>query len=64
MHYFTWKLEFLSNISSVDVGTKFQLKLRILIFWLKFAHKMYFWSKREKVNITIEFYIFKLKEKK
>ena len=38
--------------------TKFHLKLGILIFGTKFAQKGYFWSKTEKVNTTIEFYIF------
>ena len=42
------------------MGTKFQLKLAILIFWNKFAQKGCFCSKTEKVNITIEFYIFEL----
>ena len=43
-----------------SLGTKFQLKLTILIFWTKFAQKRCFRSKTEKVNIAIEFYIFKL----
>ena len=42
------------------VGAKFQLKLTILIFKIKFAQKMYFQSKMKKVNITIEFYILEL----
>ena len=42
------------------VGAKFQLKLIILIFKIKFAQKMYFQSKMKKVNITIEFYILEL----
>ena len=44
----------------ISLGTKFQLKLTILIFWTKFAHKKCFWSKREKVNSPIEFCIFEL----
>ena len=48
------------NILSEIVGTKFQLKLKILILLTKFAQKRYFWSKTEKVNITIEFCIFEL----
>ena len=42
----------------ISLGTKFHLKLGILIFGTKFAQKGYFWSKTEKVNTTIEFYIF------
>ena len=42
------------------LGTKFQLKVAIFIFSTKFVQKEYFWSKTEKVNITIEFYIFEL----
>ena len=41
------------------VGTKFQ-QLIILIFWTKFSQKGYFQSKTNKMNITIEFYIFEL----
>ena len=41
-------------------GTKFQFKLKILIFWTKFALKGYFRLKMEEVNITIEFCIFEL----
>ena len=44
----------------VVVGTKFQLKLLILIFWTKFAQKGYFQSKMKKVNSIIEFCIFEL----
>ena len=60
----------------VNLDAKCQLKLTILIFWIKFAQKRYFqskrknwtlplnfayfWSKTEKVNITIEFCIFEL----
>ena len=43
----------------VSPGTKFQLKLTILIFWTKFAQKGYFQSKSEKMNTTIKFCIFK-----
>ena len=43
-----------------SLGTKFQLKLTILIFWTKFAQNGYFRSKTEKVNTTIEFCIFDL----
>ena len=35
----------------ISLGTKFQLKLTVLIFWTKFA---------QKVNITIEFCIFEI----
>ena len=44
----------------ISLGSKFQLKLATLIFQTKFAQKGYFRSKTEKVNITIEFYIFDL----
>ena len=44
----------------VFLNTKFQLKLKILIFWTKFAQKGYFWFKTENVNIPIKFYIFKI----
>ena len=38
-------------------GTKIEHKLRVLTFWSKSAQKGYFWSKMEKVNITIEFFL-------
>ena len=44
----------------ISIGTTFQFKLTILIFWTKFAQKGYFWSKTNKVNIIIEFCIFEL----
>ena len=44
----------------ISLGTKFQVKLTILIFWTKFEQKEYIQSKTEKVNITIEFSIFEL----
>ena len=44
----------------IIVRTKFQLKLTILIFSTKFAQKGCFYSKTEKVNAAIEFYIFEL----
>ena len=44
----------------ISLGTKFKLRLTILIFQTKFAQKVYFRSKSAKVNITIEFSIFKL----
>ena len=39
---------------------KFQLQQRILIFGTNFQRKVYFPSKTQKMNITIEFFIFKL----
>ena len=36
-------------------GTKFQLKLTILNFWIKFTQKGYSLSKTAKMNITAEF---------
>ena len=44
----------------ITLGNKFHVKLKILIFWIKFALKEYFRSKMEKVNITIAFCIFEL----
>ena len=44
----------------ISLGTKFSLKLTILIFWTKFAEKEYFRLKTKKVNIPIEFCIFDL----
>ena len=44
----------------ISLGTKLQLKLTILLFWGKFAQKGHFWSKTEKVSITIELCIFEL----
>ena len=46
--------------NQISLDTIFQLELIILIFWTKFAQNEYFWSKTEKLNITIEFYIFEL----
>ena len=36
----------------ISLETKFRLKLTILIFLTRFAHKGFFWSKIEKVNTT------------
>ena len=36
----------------ISLGTKFQLKLTILIFLTRFTQKGFFWSKTEKVNTT------------
>ena len=36
----------------ISFGTKFQLKLTILIFLTRFVQKGFFWSKTEKVNAT------------
>ena len=49
-----------SLYTQISVGIKFQLKLGILIFWTKFAHREFFQSKTEKVKIIIEFCIFAL----
>ena len=54
VRYFTWKLELVSDILWMVAGTKFQLKLTILIFRTIFAQKGYFQSKTEKVNTTME----------
>ena len=44
----------------ISFGTKFQLKLTILVFWTKFAQRDFSGLKIEKVNTTIEFCRFKL----
>ena len=44
----------------IRLSTKFQPKLTNLIFWIKFAQKGHFLSKRAKLNITIEFCLFEL----
>ena len=44
----------------ISLGTKFQLKLTILIFWTKFFLKRYFRPKTEKMSSTTEFCIFEL----
>ena len=49
-----WKSEHHHSIPHIQIslGTKFQLKLTILIFLTRFAQKGFFWSKTEKVNTT------------
>ena len=44
----------------VSLDTKIHLNQIILHFWTKSAHKVYFWYKRENVNIIIKFSIFEL----
>ena len=44
----------------ISLSTKFQLKLTILIFWTNFTWKRCFWSKKEKVKIANELWIFEL----
>ena len=39
----------------ISLGTKYQLIQTILIFWTKFAHKGFWGSKTQKVNITTDF---------
>ena len=47
----------------ISLGTKFQLKLTILIFWDQICLKNgEFQSETKKVNITIEFCVFELVE--
>ena len=41
----------------ISLGTKFQLKLKILIFWISFTQKRKFRLETKKVNIIIEFCI-------
>ena len=57
VRYSTWKLELVSDILWVIVGTMFQLKVTTLTFWTKFAKKG---ASMGKVNIAIEFCIFEL----
>ena len=47
-----WKSEYHHWNSHIQIilGTKFPLKLTILIFLTRFAQKVFFWSKTEKVN--------------
>ena len=49
-----WKSEHHHWIPHIQIslGTKFQLKLTILIFLTRFTQKGFFWSKTEKVNTT------------
>ena len=49
---------YIFSISSL-LGTNFHLKQAILNFWIKFAPKKYLCSKTWRMNITIEFSIFK-----
>ena len=44
----------------ISLCIKFHFEQTILNFWTKFAQERYLWSKTEKVNIIIEFRIFKL----
>ena len=44
----------------ISLGTEFQFKQIILIFWNKFDHKGYFQSKASKMNLAIGFCIFEL----
>ena len=39
----------------INLGTTFQLKLTILIFWTKFTPKGYFLFKTDKMNTKVEF---------
>ena len=50
---------FVKKCKSISIKSffKFQLDLKILILWTKFAQKGYFRSKTKKANITIEFCI-------
>ena len=44
----------------ISLCIKLHSEQTILNCWTKFAQKRYFWSRTEKVNIIIEFHIFKL----
>ena len=44
----------------IILGIKFHFEQTVLNIGITFAQKRYFWSKTEKVNITIDFCIFKL----
>ena len=48
VRYFTWKLELVSNISWINVGTTFQVKLTILIIFGQVWPKIVFPVKNEK----------------
>ena len=50
LHYWIMKIR-------VSLVTKFQFKLTILIVWTKFAQKMYFQLKTEKLSTTTKFYL-------
>ena len=52
-----WKIEQHYWVPYIEIspGTKFQLKLTILIYWAKLHQKGYFRSKTENVNSAIEF---------
>ena len=43
----------------LDFVLNFTLNKKFLDFWNKFAQERYLWSKTEKVNIIIEFRLFK-----
>ena len=47
-----------TSIMHSRIATKFHLKMTLLNFWIKLTQKGYFRTK--KMEITIEFYIFKL----
>ena len=53
-----WKSEHHHWIPHIQIslGTKFQLKLTILIFSTRFAQKGFFWCKTEKANTTYFLY--------
>ena len=44
----------------ISLCIKFHFEQTILNFWTKFAQERYLWSKTEKLNIIIEFCLFKL----
>ena len=44
----------------ISLGYKFHFEQTILSFWNKFAKKRYLQQKAEKMNITVEFWIFEL----
>ena len=44
----------------ISLCAEFKLEQTILILWAKFTQKGYFGSKTEKMNTTIESFIFKL----
>ena len=63
--YFRWKTtksehhHWIMHVR-ISLGTKLQLKLTNLVIWTKFVQEEFFWSKTEKVIITIELCIFEL----
>ena len=52
--------DYLMLHARINVGTKFQHSVTILIFWTKFSQKDHFHSKRNKEKTIIEYCILEL----